>query len=334
MHLASRIQVLSPLVVLCLAGTGCADPSTGTGAVPRVPVAVRSSLDRTAAWVGDPVTYTVEIVCAPGYDIVEDDLSRDRLPLEGLELRASNTAREARRDGAAVYRARFVLASYEPEREHLRIGPMSIRYYRTDAQGHAAAQTPAGTVAVPEHAIVLRSTLPESTDLVLRVTKTPILLPSFTRAIYPLGMALMSLSIVTVLLGVMRTMARRRTSTPAESPSSGASTRYDTVLDEIRRLEATDDPETMCHAFLRLDRMLRDFLVERDIPAKALTPDEIDSRAETAGAPASVRAVATVLRDCERVRYGGPSQPPARDMLVRAVERAAAALASARGEAR
>jgi hypothetical protein len=333
MRLASRIQVLPPLAVLCLAGMGCADPSPRTGAVPYAPVTVRSSLDRTAAWVGDPVTYAVEIVCAPGYDIVADDLSQDRLPLEGLEMRTSNTTREARRDGAAVYRIRYVIASYDLGRERLRIGPMSIRYYRTDAEGRAAVQKPAGTVAVPGQDVVLRSTLPESTELVLRITKTPVLLPSFTRAIYPIGVALMSLSLVTVAVGFMRTIARRRTSTPAERSTPVASTRYETVLDEIRRLEATGDPDAFSHAFARLDGLLRDFLVERSIPARALTPDEIDARAAAAGAPAPVRAVTDVLRDCERVRYGGPAQPPTREMLAKAVDRAGDALASARGDA-
>ena len=116
---------LLPVAVLCLAALGCADAqsrSTGTG-----PVTVRSSLDRTAAWVGDPLTYTLEVVCSPGYDIVEGDLARDRLPLEGLDVRAASTTREGRDDGAVVYRGRVERARDTPAKARRRNGPLSVR---------------------------------------------------------------------------------------------------------------------------------------------------------------------------------------------------------------
>jgi hypothetical protein len=295
-------------------------------------VTVRSSLDRTAAWVGDPLTYTLEVVCPPGYDIVEGDLARDRLPLEGLDVRAASTTREARDDGAVVYRARVKLASYTPEREGLRIGPMSIRYYRRDANGRINAQMPVGTVAVPGEDIALRSTLPESVGLVLRVARTPTLLPSFTRALYPLGVALMALSLVTVALGLRGTIGRRRTSTRAQDPTSRPSTDYRLALDELRQIEDTANHEALRHAFGRLDHLLREFLAGMNIQARSLTPDEIDSRLGVGGDVTSPRAVAQALRDCERARYGGPSQPPSRELLAHALDQAEKALVPARGE--
>src|ERR1700730_11308072 len=158
-----------------------------------MPVSGRSSLDRTAAWVGDPVTYTVEIVCSPGYDIIGDDLARDRLPLEGLEVRATNTTREARDDGAVLHRVRCELASYTPERESLRIGPMSIRYYRRQADGRIANQLPIGSVEVPAEDLALRSALPDSSGAVIRAAKPPVFLPWFIHLLYPLGLALVAL---------------------------------------------------------------------------------------------------------------------------------------------
>ena len=321
---------LLPVAVLCLAALGCADarsPATGTA-----PVTVRSSVDRTAAWVGDPLTYTLEVVCSPGYDIVQDDLTRDRLPLEGLDVRAASTTRDARNDGVVVYRARFQLASFTPDREGLRIGPLSIRYYRRDADWRINTQLPAGTVAVREEDIALRSTLPESVGLVLRAAKTPTLLPSFTRVVYPLGVGLIALSLVTVAFGLKGTIGRRRTSTQAQGPARRPSTDYRTALEELRRLEDTTNHEALRHAFGRLDHLLREFLGEMNIQARSLTLDEIESRVGVGGDVTPAAAVADVLRDCERVRYGGPSQPHSRELLAHALDRAEKVLVSASGD--
>lgn len=332
-----RLGALSPVAIVCLAVFGCADAqSRSAGAVPvqRMPVSVRSSLDRTAAWVGDPVTYTVEIVCSPGYDIIEDDLARDRLPLEGLEVRAANTTREARDDGAVLHRARFELASYTPERESLRIGPMSIRYYRREADGRIANQLPIGSVEVPAEDIALRSTLPESAGAVIRAVKPPVLLPWFIHLPYPLGLLLVALPLVAMVLGLTAAIARRRPSAQAQGPTAHRPTEYRMALDEIRQLDDAADPEAVRQAFGRLDHLLREFLAEVSIHVKSLTPDEIDSRAGTAGDMTTQRAVAGVLRECERARYAGPRQPPSRDRLAHALNQAEAVVVSAKGQAR
>jgi hypothetical protein len=317
--------------------SGCGDgPSrtTGTASAALNPVVVRPSLDRTAAWVGDSLTYSLEIVCSPGYDIVEDDLGRDHLPLEGLVVRAANSTRETRDDGVVVYRGRFELASFSPENERLRIGPLSIRYYRKDADGRINAQLPVGTVAVPEEDVALRSTLPESVGLALRVARTPALLPSFTRVLNPLGATLIALSLVTVALGLKGTIGRRPAAPRAKSPARPASIDYRTALSEIRQLEDTAGPEALRHAFDRLDHLLRTFLTETDVHARSLTPDEIDSKLNAGGDATPPRAVAQVLRDCERVRYGGPSQPPSREVLARALDQAEKVLVPAGGAER
>ena len=54
-----------------------------------------TSVTRTAVWVGDPVTYTVELTCAPKIDILADDLAAERLPLTGLELLGVEVERDA-----------------------------------------------------------------------------------------------------------------------------------------------------------------------------------------------------------------------------------------------
>jgi len=50
---------------------------------------IRASLSQTALWVADRVTYTITIACNKGVDILADDLSKDKLRAEGVEILAS-----------------------------------------------------------------------------------------------------------------------------------------------------------------------------------------------------------------------------------------------------
>src|SRR5262245_25960823 len=61
-------------------------PATRELATPP-PVEVRTSLNRTAVWVGDLVSYSIELRCAPQVDIVTEDLASERLKVDGLEIR-------------------------------------------------------------------------------------------------------------------------------------------------------------------------------------------------------------------------------------------------------
>ena len=73
------------------------------------PVSARSRLDRPAIWVADRVTFSVDIECARDYDILPEDVSREKLSLApGLDLIASDVQREAH-DGATHYTVRYVL---------------------------------------------------------------------------------------------------------------------------------------------------------------------------------------------------------------------------------
>jgi hypothetical protein len=316
-----RLSTLPTIALLCSAALGCADTRPVSSDSDRTPVTVRSSLDKTAAWVGDLVTFTVEIVCAQGYDIVEGDLSRDHLPLEGLEIRAATTARETRDGGAVLYRARFQLASFTPEQERLRVGPMSIRYYRKQPDGRINDQAPAGVAGVPAQDIALRSTLPASVALVLRSAKPLVLLPSISHLLVPFGLVLVAVSLMTAALGYTG-IIRRQTSARTPDSALSPATDYRSALDTIRGVGHTGNVEALRHAFGRLEHLLRTFLAETDPHAASLTPDEIDARADARGDSTMRRTIARVLRDCERARFGGPAHPPSGELLVQALDQA------------
>ena len=68
--------------------------------------------------------------------------------------------------------------------------------------------------------------------------------------------------------------------------------------------------------------------------ARSATPDEIDAKAGTQDDSTTPRAIAGVLRECERVRYGGPAQSPSHELLIRALDQAEAVLVSGRDPGR
>ena len=129
-------------------------------AAPEEDVSVRTSLDRTAMFVGDRVAYTVEVTCRRGHDVLVDDSSRDKLKLEGLEVVGTDTARRAEGD-VTRYEFRYLLTTYRVDTPVLRIAPFNARYYVRRAGQKLDDAPPAGSVQVPGAVIAFRSLLPD-----------------------------------------------------------------------------------------------------------------------------------------------------------------------------
>lgn len=284
------------------------------------PVSVHAEVSRTAVWVGDPVAYTVEIVCQPGTDILTEDLSRDRLRLQGLEVSDVQAEEETRADGTVVHRVRFELASYSTDTTPLRIEPLRIRYYTRRPGERIDAITPAGEVEVPPTDIALRSTLPDGEPAGLRTSRTPPALPASTRLLFPLGLIAVALSFVPVLLGVAARAARRREARALARSKRRSPEEHRLALEAIRALSASPDMAARREAFDRLDALIRDYLIELDIPARSLTPDEIQTRVGEAFRQMPGDRIASVLRECQRARYGGPEQFPDGEALRQSLE--------------
>jgi hypothetical protein len=198
---------------------------------------------------------------------------------------------------------------------------MSIRYYRKQADGRINDQAADGVAAVPAQDIVLRSTLPPSAEMVLRSAKPPLLLSSISHLIYPLGLSLIAVSLITVALGFIGTMKRRARATPRDS-ARPQPIDYQSVLNTITHGADSGDPEALRRAFAKLEHLLRQCLAETDPQATSLTPEEIDTRASVAGDVTVPSTIARVLRECERARFGGPAQPLSGEQLVQALDQA------------
>ena len=128
---------------------------------PRRPVQVRASVDRTAIWVGDRVTYTVDIICARGVEILLDDLAKEKLRVNGLDIVSSDSTTTTDASERTTYRLRYVLTTYRVDVPSLSIEPMSARYYERRPGQRLQDIAPAGEVQVPGAVIAFRSTLPD-----------------------------------------------------------------------------------------------------------------------------------------------------------------------------
>src|SRR5262245_7076569 len=192
-----------------LAGLGLLAIVAVTGAAQPPDVQVRSSVDRTALWVGDRVTYTIELTCRRGVDLLADDASRDKLQLDGLEVVDATTERRSDRDGATAFHFRYILTTYRTDTPVLKIAPLTIRYAVRRAGQRMEDAAPAGHVQAPGATMALRSVVPEDVDPSgIRADPPPHTRPAQFRALQAIGIGLVVVSIVPALAAVA-SLARR-----------------------------------------------------------------------------------------------------------------------------
>src|SRR5262249_18071636 len=114
------------------------------------PVEVHTSASRTAVWVGDPITYTIELRCAAQVDIVTEDRGRGGLRVDGLEIRDVAIDREVSEAGLLTSRVNYSLVTYNLDAPALKIGEIPVRYsIRRPGQRAEDPAPPSGEVRVP-----------------------------------------------------------------------------------------------------------------------------------------------------------------------------------------
>ncbi len=283
------------------------------------PLAVRVALSRTAAWVGDLIVYTVEITCPPGTDILADDLGRDRLRLDGLEMVDAAVERTARPDGSVVHRARYTLASYATDVETARIHPLAVRYYVRKAGERAENLRTALEAEIPAVEIPIRSTFP-STRAALRDVRPIRTLPTGVALLRPLAIGAVTLAFVPVVLGIAAAIARARTPRPSARSKRRHRAQHRDALDQVRVLAASGTEASRLEAFDRLGLLLRAYLADLDVPAPAMTSGEVEG--QLSGRGLAGETVGRLLRECDLARYGEPGQVPGAEALDAALETA------------
>src|SRR5262245_20188673 len=191
--------------VLCMLAASVSaqhpQPAPASRAAKRPPpVEIRTSVNRTAVWAGDPITYTVELTCPPKIDILTDDLAAERLPLTGLELLGSEPERDASNPERLIHRVRYRLVAYEPDAASIGVGAIPVRYYVQEAGKKADDGVPAGEVKVPPLVLSLRSTIAEGTTAQLRDDRGMRPLPRWVPFARPVGIGLVVFAAAPVAL--------------------------------------------------------------------------------------------------------------------------------------
>jgi hypothetical protein len=266
-------------------------------------VTVEAALDRSAIWVADRLTYTVTLTCRRGVDIVTDDLARDKVRLDGLELVGIDSAREDRGGGVTVYRYTYHLTSYKVDQPTQKFGELPVRYYVKRPGQRVEDAAPAGEVQVPAAVVAVRSTLPDEAQTAVFRDNRPARVRAATfAALEPVGIGLVIVSIVPAALwaAVLVGNARRRT---VRRSVREVRHQEEASLDELQTIDLASDAGRR-DAYDRVNTLVRAHL--RDIvgvSVDGLTAAEVGPALSQRAARTPADVVTTVLTACETARY-------------------------------
>jgi hypothetical protein len=287
---------------------------------PPPDVTVRTSLDRTAIWVADRVTFTIELTCKRGVDVLADDLSRDKVKTEGLEVIDGTTDRRSAPDGATVYQFHYLLTTYRTDVPALTIAPLRVRYAVRRAGQRLEDAAPAGDVQVPGAAIAFRSVLPDDQEPAgIRSDKPPHARRLRFALLQPVGIGLVIVAIVPGLLAIAALVRRLRR--PRVRRSARAVRHQERASLEAVRQMNVETVEGRREVFGELDALVRAHLCEVcGIPGGSLTPQEVPFALATTSAKVPAELVASILEACELARYAPPQATPSADACREAIE--------------
>ncbi len=284
-------------------------------------VTVNVHVDPPAMWVADRVTYTIEITCPAGVDIVVEDLDRAKLPLNGLDLLSAEMHR--RQEGGAVrYTFDYVVTTYRVDVATPGIGALKVRYFLTRPGQRAQDAAPAGTITVPATTIPFRSLLPDD-QTASQVREGSAIQPRWLpyRLLGTVGIGLILVSIVPAALLVARAAraGRRRRTQPRPSARRARQAARE-ALDAIRSTDASD-PRARREAFTRLEALVRDHLAMMVGPDfAALTADEMRSTPTNGHSHVAWERVVSVLESCEVARFAALDTHPSVEDWRKAVD--------------
>ena len=287
------------------------------------PVQARSSVDRTAAWVADRVTYTIEIQCAPGVDILLDDLAKEKLRVNGFEIVSSDSSAATDAADRTTHKLRYVLTTYRVDTPLLTVEPISARYYLRRPGQRLQDVAPAGEVKIPGAAVSFRSTIPENQPTyALRDGRDAASRHSFFVRADSIGLALIVVSLApAVFLGAV---AVRRRAAGRRVRRSARQVRADhrAALERLRSLEVATE-EDRRRAYDAISSAVREHVAARaGVPATALTATEIEEALAHAKGRVSREEVSALIANCDEARYGPrqaiPSAQACRDALTAA----------------
>jgi hypothetical protein len=284
-------------------------------------VQVRASVDRTAIWVGDRITYSVDIVCARGVEILLDDLAKEKLRVNGLDVLSSDTTTTVDAAERTTYRLRYLLTTYRVDVPSLSIEPMSARYYARRPGQRLQDIAPAGEVQVPGAVIAFRGTLPDQPAYELRDGRGAVPRHPLVARAASIGLALVVISLAPAAFVAVAFLRRRPRRTGRRSARQ-ARINHRATLERLRSLEVTTEDDRR-RAYDEISAAIRQHLAATSrVPAPGLTAAEVDAALETAGGRVPRESVTSLLVACDAARYGPshalPSAQACREALATA----------------
>jgi hypothetical protein len=289
------------------------------------PVRARSSVDRTALWVADRLTFTVDIVCDRGVDILLDDLAKEKLRVNGLDVIGSDSAATTDAAERTTHRLRYVLTTYRVDLPAVSIEPISVRYYARRPGQRLQDMAPAGEVVVPGALVAYRSTLPDNQPVYgLRDGRTNgSRHPFFVRA-QSVGVALIVVSLAPAIVIAAAAVRRRTVRRPGRRSARQVKREKRDTLERLRALDVGTEEERR-RAYDEISAAIRAHVAAAaHVPAPSLTAAEVDAALDRTRTRVSREAVTSLLTACDSARYGPPQALPSaqacRDALAAAEE--------------
>jgi hypothetical protein len=294
---------------------------------PVPPVVVRTSVSRTAVWIGDRVVYTVELQCAPQVDVLADDLLKERLRVEGGEVVSAHGER-TESDGRITHRMQYTLVTYRVDAPAMNVALFTVRYYTRGRGQRPGDAAPAGEVTIPPLAVAVRSALPESMQPVnLRPAGGVQLAPRHMRLAQPVGLGLFLAAIVPAAIWSLGLVRRARGMREAYVARRSRKRKRGS-FDQIKSLEPSSDAERV-DAYGQLDTFVRDHLSgTTGIEAHSYTPENLRRVLEERKPQYPHEDIEAVLAACELARYA--PEPPSAAQWADAVRDAEGVLRATR----
>lgn len=273
------------------------------------PVEVRTSVSRTAVWVGDRVTYLVEIQSGREVDILLDDLAAERLQTDGLEVLGVEIENDTSVPDRKIHRARYSLASYAVGEPLLTIDEIPVRFSVRRPGQRPEDVIPSGEVLVPPLALALRSTIPNiDRAMAIRDLRDVKPLSLRMRLAQPIGLGLIILAVAPVAFWGGELIRRSRRSRPQRRKRQTRK-QLRASFEAIKAVDVSSEAAQR-EAYAQLDVWIREFLqYTTGTPAGALTPAEIPL-AITVPHRLPVNQIRELLIECELAKYS-PEPIPA-----------------------
>lgn len=265
---------------------------------------VSSSVDRTAIWIADRVMYSVDIVCAPGVDVLLDDISKEKLRLTGLEIVSTEATAATDAEGRTTHHMRYVLTTYKIDAVAPSIEPMTARYYAARPGQRLQESAPAGEVRIPGATLAYRSMLPDNPSTsVLRDGREPAARPwVFSRA-RQLGLAAVILSIAPAAFVLAGAIRRRTHAVVAKRSKRRVRLDHRATLERLRTLDVGTEDERR-RAYDQISTAVREHVASRShVGATALTAEELDAALASAGGRLPRESITSLLASCDAARY-------------------------------